>query len=88
VSAHTQVIGNVSNPRGIRKKVEVTSVVLIMGGAAIGAYVGLKIGGPIGAAVGALVGSFVGALAAGLIKSFEVLLRRNGDVKVKYTTRF
>lgn len=88
MSVKTEIVGRVDNPRGITQKLDVPTVILVLGGAAIGTYIGLQIGGSIGAAVGALIGAFVGALAACMIKNFRVRLKQDGEVEVQYETRF
>ncbi|HGZ7315332.1 TPA: glycine zipper domain-containing protein [Vibrio parahaemolyticus] len=86
--ASTKTLGTVENELNEKKEVTVSSALLILGGAAAGAWVGASLGGAQGALVGSLVGAFIGGFTAGYIKNVKVIWHPNGKVEVKFETRF
>ncbi|RYU67401.1 hypothetical protein ERW51_18070 [Aliivibrio finisterrensis] len=86
--ASSKVLGSVNNDLAEKKEVKVSSVLLIAGGAVVGAWVGVKLGGPQGAVVGSLVGAFIGGFAAGYIKNVKIIWHPGGKVEIEFDTRF
>ncbi|EHU9521024.1 hypothetical protein LH716_004454 [Vibrio vulnificus] len=86
--ASTKTLGTVGNDSNEQKEVTVSSALLILGGAAAGAWVGASFGGAQGALVGSLVGAFIGGFAAGYIKNVKVIWHSSGKVEVEFDTRF
>jgi outer membrane lipoprotein SlyB len=84
---HRSIIGTVSNPSRLARRVDVPTALIMIGTAAVGAYVGFQIGGPEGAAAGALVGLFVGAVATLTVESLRVVLHKDGRVEVELKFR-
>jgi hypothetical protein len=84
----TMALGNAGSGSAARQRIDVPTVALIFGGAAVGAYVGFEVGGPHGAAVGALVGAAVGGVAAGVLKRLTVIIHCDGSVEIQYETVF
>lgn len=80
----SSIIGQVSNPASIIRRLDIPTTTIVLGSGAIGAFVGTKIGGPFGTAVGALVGSHIGTQAVGQIKSLKVSVNGYGSVEIQY----